>query len=438
MGGKLEVESQLDQGSRFYFASKFSTDSAIAPVVKQELKDRTVLLVINNFDLLSNLEQILHAYGAQTYSAANTEKALDLLTRLAKQSAPTPLVIIDGGLERDGGAGAAMKIQQTATFSLPRMIVLFNAKQQEANLDSTRLTNVSHVLKPIKESDLLETIRSLLGLTATRLTRSQSTKAPISGSLQLNVLLAEDNLVNQKLAAAILKNAGHTVIMANNGREAVEKFKHCSIDLILMDIQMPNTDGIQATLEIRQLESGRSKQVPIIAITAHASADDRKHCLESGMDDYIAKPFRARELINLIRLRAGHPALNTSTPQGKEMEFSSVIEWNRAFETVGGDKQLLGELMKVFIKDQESLISAVQNAVAARDGKELKLRAHSIKGALNHLGAIHCAKLAEALEEMGSNDQFSDAENIFNEFTQALRPVSIEMMKFINTNDQPG
>jgi CheY-like chemotaxis protein len=251
------------------------------------------------------------------------------------------------------------------------------------------------------------------------------------------VLLAEDNLVNQKLAAAILKNAGHRVIMANNGREAVEKFKHCSIDLILMDIQMPNTDGIQATLEIRQLESGRSKKVPIIAITAHASADDRKHCLESGMDDYIAKPFRARELINLIRLRAGHPTLNASTPQGKEMEFSSVIKWNRAFETVGGDKQLLGELMKVFIKDQESLITAVQNAVAARDGKELKLRAHSIKGALNHLGAIHCAKLAEALEEMGSNDQFSDAENIFNEFTQALRPVSIEMMKFINTNDQP-
>lgn len=437
MGGKLEVESQPNQGSRFYFASKFKTDSAITPAVSQELKDRTVLLVINNFDLLSNLEQILHAYGAQTYSAANTEKALDLLARLAKQNAPTPLVIIDGGLERDGGAGAAMKIQETATLSLPRMIVLFNAKQQEANLDSNRLTNVSHVLKPIKESDLLETIRSLLGLTATRLTRSKSTNAPTSGSLQLNVLLAEDNLVNQKLAAAILKNAGHRVIMANNGREAVEKFKHCSIDLILMDIQMPNTDGIQATLEIRQLESGRSKKVPIIAITAHASADDRKHCLESGMDDYIAKPFRARELINLIRLRAGHPTLNASTPQGKEMEFSSVIKWNRAFETVGGDKQLLGELMKVFIKDQESLISAVQNAVAARDGKELKLRAHSIKGALNHLGAIHCAKLAEALEEMGSNDQFSDAENVFNEFTQALRPVSIEMMKFINTNDQP-
>ncbi|MDB4370729.1 response regulator [Mariniblastus sp.] len=438
MGGKLDVESQPNQGSRFYFSSKFSTDSAILPEVRQELKDRTFLLVINNFDLLSNLEQILHAYGAQTYSAANTEKALDLLARLAKRPDPTPLVIMDGALERDGGASAAIKIQQDATLPLPRIIVLSNAKQHEANLDSTRLKNVSHVLKPIKESDLLKTIRSLLGLTATRLTRSQSTNASTSEPLQLNVLLAEDNLVNQKLAAAILKNAGHTVIMANNGREAVEKFEQCSIDLILMDIQMPNTDGIQATLEIRQLELGCSKPVPIIAITAHASDDDRKHCLESGMDDYIAKPFRARELINLIRLRAGQPTLNASTPQGKEMESSSVIEWNRAFETVGGDKQLLCELMKVFIKDQESLMTAVRNAVSAKDSKELKLRAHSIKGALNHLGAIQCAKLAEALEEMGSNDQFLDAESIFNEFTKALRPVGNEMLKFIDTNDQPN
>ncbi|MDB2318564.1 Hpt domain-containing protein [bacterium] len=120
------------------------------------------------------------------------------------------------------------------------------------------------------------------------------------------------------------------------------------------------------------------------------------------------------------------------------MESSSVIEWNRAFETVGGDKQLLCELMKVFIKDQESLMTAVRNAVSAKDSKELKLRAHSIKGALNHLGAIQCAKLAEALEEMGSNDQFLDAESIFNEFTKALRPVGNEMLKFIDTNDQPN
>ncbi|MDB2318565.1 hypothetical protein N9V88_03160, partial [bacterium] len=126
----------------------------------------------------------------------------DLLARLAKRTDPTPLVIMDGALERDGGASAAIKIQQDATLPLPRIIVLSNAKQHEANLDSTRLKNVSHVLKPIKESDLLKTIRSLLGLTATRLTGSQSTNASTSEPLQLNVLLAEDNLVNQKLAAA--------------------------------------------------------------------------------------------------------------------------------------------------------------------------------------------------------------------------------------------
>jgi CheY-like chemotaxis protein len=138
---------------------------------------------------------------------------------------------------------------------------------------------------------------------------SQTVQAEPPPPRQLNVLRAEDNLVNQKLAAAILKNAGHTVIMANNGRDAVEKFEQNSIDLILMDIQMPDTDGIQATLELRQLESARSVRVPIIALTAHASADDRKLCLESGMDEYIAKPLLADELINSVRLQAGRQPL---------------------------------------------------------------------------------------------------------------------------------
>ena len=252
------------------------------------------------------------------------------------------------------------------------------------------------------------------------------------------MLLAEDNLVNQKLAAAILENAGHTVVMANNGREAIEQFAHGSFDLVLMDIQMPDTDGIQATLEIRRLESECSRRVPIIALTAHASANDRIHCLESGMDDYIAKPFRARELIDLIRRQAIQRNLKASTTQRKDMEFSSAIEWNRALETVGGDRQLLRELMKVFIKDQQSLVTAVRNAATLKDGKDLKLRAHSIKGALNHLGALHCAKLAARLEEMGNQNDFLEVENILNEFTEALRPVAIEMNKFIDDIDYPG
>ncbi len=120
------------------------------------------------------------------------------------------------------------------------------------------------------------------------------------------------------------------------------------------------------------------------------------------------------------------------------MEFSAAIEWNRAFETVGGDKQLLRELMIVFIRDQRSLVAAVQNAVALKDGKDLKLRAHSIKGALNHLGAVQCAKLAACLEEMGNQDEFLEVENILDEFTMALRPVTIEMNKFIDDINYSG
>lgn len=438
MGGKLEVESQPNHGSRFYFTSKFSTDSAINSEIKQELNDRTVLLIINNFDLLSNLEQTLHAYGAQTFSATNIEKALHLLSTAVERNAAIPLVIIDSDVDPNSGASVATTFQKDAILANTRMIVLTNAMQHEVIPDHNRIKNVARVLKPIKEADLLRTIRALLGISNTESLLSHSTDVTSSAALELNVLLAEDNLVNQKLAAAILENAGHTVVMANNGREAIEKFAHGSFDLVLMDIQMPDTDGIQATLEIRRLESECSRRVPIIALTAHASANDRIHCLESGMDDYIAKPFRARELIDLIRRQAIQRNLKASTTQRKDMEFSSAIEWNRALETVGGDRQLLRELMKVFIKDQQSLVTAVRNAATLKDGKDLKLRAHSIKGALNHLGAIHCAKLAARLEEMGNQNDFSEVENILNEFTEALRPVAIEMNKFIDDIDYPG
>lgn len=165
---------------------------------------------------------------------------------------------------------------------------------------------------------------------------------------------------------------------------------------------------------------------------------DREGKIVFANNRYCSDLGLARELTNLIRLRTTQPTPYETTIRGKDMEFSSVIEWDRAFETVGGDKQLLRELMKVFIKDQESLVNAVRNAVTTEDGKELKLRAHSIKGALNHLGAVHSAKLAEALEEMGTNGQFTDAQNTFDEFVQTLRPVSHEMNKFISTNDETG
>jgi two-component system sensor histidine kinase/response regulator len=309
MGGKLQVENYPGRGSRFYFTSNFTVDSVATSNIKQELWDQTVLLVIRNPDLLSNLEQTLHNYGAQTFSARTVDRALKLLTATALQEAPIPLVITDNELDQESGSILASKIRADALLSQTRIISLANANQHEIDFDCNKSEFAARVLKPIKESDLLMTIRALLGQSDQRSMPSQTVQAEPPPPRQLNVLLAEDNLVNQKLAAAILKNARHTVIMANNGREAVERFEQDSIDLILMDIQMPDTDGIQATLELRQLESARSVRVPIIALTAHASADDRKLCLESGMDEYIAKPLLADELINSVRLQAGRQPL---------------------------------------------------------------------------------------------------------------------------------
>jgi CheY-like chemotaxis protein len=431
MGGKLEVASEPGQGSRFFFSAEFHVDTTSFTETQDLLEGQTVLLVLKHPEVLANLEATLHHWKVRTFSAGDARKAIKLLKGMALAEDPIPLVVTDVELSDEDGPTLAAWIREEPVISQTRIIFLATTNLTDVEFDRGHLGIDDQLLKPVKEIDLFNSIATVLGLIEPMTTADSEAPTSEESTSHLTILVAEDNLVNQKLAAALLKKAGHNVVLAVNGREAVEKFQQHPIDIVLMDVQMPEVDGFEATAEIRKLQSETASRVPIIAVTAHASPADRKRCLAAGMDEYIAKPFRAGELYDLINRQTGYRSTVQSSPNGSAPSADRLVDWERAFETVGGDQQLLCDLINVFLKDRDSMVANIEKAITARNDKELRLSAHSIKGALTHLGAKQSALLATKLEEMGSSQTLDNVEQVFEEFSKSLEPLVEEMTRFM-------
>ena len=200
-------------------------------------------------------------------------------------------------------------------------------------------------------------------------------------------MLAEDNAVNQRLAARILEKRGHTVVVANNGLEAIEWLRKDTFDLVLMDVQMPEMDGLEATAAIRNLEKETGDHIPIVALTAHAMKGDRERCLNAGMDFYVSKPIQPQELIEVI------DSLTQSYDEGslsdsKEMTTTQVFDLHEAMDRLEGDQELLLELIELFFEQSPMLMSEIQSAIERSDADQLYKAAHSLMGSASNFAAI--------------------------------------------------
>jgi CheY-like chemotaxis protein len=212
------------------------------------------------------------------------------------------------------------------------------------------------------------------------------------------VLLAEDNAVNQRLVARLLQKEGHAVTLAGNGREALAALEREAFDLVLMDVQMPELDGLEATRRIRRRERDTGGHVPVIALTAHAMKGDRERCLEAGMDAYVSKPVHPQQLFQAIGTLAPDPA-----PAGTVTEADPVAAWDpgAALARVGGDRELLKELVHLFLDECPKWLAEIRQALDAHDAAALRRAAHSLKGGLGHFGARAALEAAQCLEMMG-------------------------------------
>lgn len=230
--------------------------------------------------------------------------------------------------------------------------------------------------------------------------------APAGGDVRaarhLHILLAEDSVVNQKLAVYLLEKWGHRVTVAATGREAVEAIERQPFDLVLMDVQMPELDGLQATAAIRRREAGQH-HVPIVAMTAHAMVGDRERCLAAGMDGYLSKPIRARELLEVVE------EVVAGEPRPSESPAEPAADWAAALERLQGDRELLEEIAGVFREEAPKLLDQIREAIDRRDAPLLKLSAHTLKGALVNFAANGAIDAARRLEMMGKRGDLSTA-----------------------------
>jgi CheY-like chemotaxis protein len=300
MGGQIHLSSASGQGSCFTFYLPLGTPDAeaIRPASQPvQLAGLRVLAVDDNLTNRRILDEVLSGWQMWPTLCASAAEALQEALRAAQAGEPYELLLLDAHMPEMDGFELARLVKQQPVLAGLTMVMLTSAGEPSDVAACQALGIDSHLLKPIKQSDLLTALLNTLDR-ARRPERKPASALPRGRSLR--ILLAEDNAVNQKLGVRLLEKRGHSVVVVSTGTEALRQLGENRFDAVLMDVQMPEMDGLEATRSIRQREAETGGHVPIIAMTAHAMKGDRERCLAIGMDAYISKPIQPAELYETV------------------------------------------------------------------------------------------------------------------------------------------
>ena len=399
----------------------------------EDLKDLAVLVVDDNATNRRILQDTLLTWGMKPSVVESGPSALDVLAKAKIEGTPFAIALIDCMMPEMDGFEMVERIKKTPNLApTTSMIMLTSGGQRGDAARCTDLGVAGYLHKPVKQSELLFAIRRILKVPAeaeagaplvTRHTIRESER-------RLHILLTEDNLVNQKLAVKLLEKSGHNVRVANNGKKALEAFRKEPFDLILMDVEMPEMNGLEATSLIREAEKKTGSHITIVAMTAHAMKGDKERCLDAGMDGYVAKPINSKELFETIESffegpSVGQTPVHPSSDDGPKLDSAALLD------RVGGDTELLGELAVLFTDDCPRLLDEIRDAVRLGDAEKLGRSAHTLKGSVGNFAAQDAFQAALRLEKMGREGETRLAQHALGELEMEIQSVLNELSAFL-------
>ena len=401
MGGRVWLESRVGQGTVAHVTLPFDIRPGAAaedpPREIPELRGLRVLVVDDNSTNRWILSDVLANWGMRPTVVPGGGDAIRELDRAAEHGEPYPLVLLDYQMPGMNGLQLASRIQESSPGSSATMIMLLSSVGHALEAERAALQGLAASLtKPVRQSVLREAILSALARRP-RPASAAPSAGPIADGGGRRILVAEDNPVNMRLVTTILQKRGHVVVAAATGRAAVEAAAREQFDAVLMDLQMPEMDGFEATAAIRTAERQAGHRLPIVALTAHAMKGDREACLAAGMDGYLSKPVRAGELLATLAQITGQQ-WETGVQAGGA---GAAVDVEDLMGRVGGDRTLVAELAEIFREEAPRLVAGMRGAIASGDARALERAAHALKGSAISLGAKPAAEVAAALEAMG-------------------------------------
>jgi PAS domain S-box-containing protein len=418
MRGRIWVESEVGRGSAFHFTARFArAELAARPAGLPEVavSGTAALIVEDHATNRRILHEMLTNWGMVPSTAASAKEALALLRGASAEGRPIPVIISHATLPDMDGYALAQAIHAQPTLGSPAIIVSTSAIRSDDDQRWRHVGITAQLMKPMKQSELFDAIVTALDRRGPRRTAAAhphpEPAAPQASSLR--ILLAEDNLVNQRLARGVLEGLGHVVSVANNGRQAVDMLDALDFDLVLMDVQMPELDGLAATRAIRQRERQRGlRRIPIVAMTAHAMKGDRELCLDAGMDDYLSKPIRVNELAEKLAdlFPAGRGAALAAASLAAAQ---ALVNWEDALRAVRGNRDLLREVIAAFLEDTPRLLDEAERALREGDAATLRRASHSLKGSLLFLNARDPIETARLMEQLAREGQLQSAAELW-------------------------